>query len=111
MRLIRALVRNVVDSERQLDIVRECVGDTRIGWTAGLGIEYMMWSNWSVKLEYLYADLGREKHDGGAELTSNVPGAGELVDAFLQGDASSLEGEGDFEVDLHTLRLGINLHF
>jgi len=34
------------------------VSDTRIGWTAGLGLEYMVWSNWSVKLEYLYADLG-----------------------------------------------------
>jgi outer membrane immunogenic protein len=32
--------------------------DTKIGWTAGLGVEYMMWSSWSLKLEYLYADLG-----------------------------------------------------
>ena len=32
---------------------------TQIGWTAGLGMEYAMWSNWSVKLEYLYADLGK----------------------------------------------------
>lgn len=29
-----------------------------IGWTAGVGLEYMVWSNWSVKFEYLYADLG-----------------------------------------------------
>lgn len=32
--------------------------DTRIGWTVGAGLEYAMWSNWSVKVEYLYADLG-----------------------------------------------------
>jgi outer membrane immunogenic protein len=31
---------------------------TMIGWTAGAGIEYAMWSNWSVKAEYLYVDLG-----------------------------------------------------
>ena len=31
---------------------------TKVGWTAGAGVEYAMWSNWSVKLEYLYVDLG-----------------------------------------------------
>jgi outer membrane immunogenic protein len=28
------------------------------GWTAGAGVEYAFWSNCSVKLEYLYVDLG-----------------------------------------------------
>lgn len=32
---------------------------TKVGWTAGAGIEYAMWSNWSVKAEYLYVDLGK----------------------------------------------------
>jgi outer membrane immunogenic protein len=31
---------------------------TKVGWTAGAGLEYAMWSSWSVKLEYLYVDLG-----------------------------------------------------
>jgi outer membrane immunogenic protein len=30
----------------------------KIGWTAGVGAEYAMWSNWTVKAEYLYVDLG-----------------------------------------------------
>jgi outer membrane immunogenic protein len=30
----------------------------QFGWTAGLGVEYAWRTNWSVKLEYLYADLG-----------------------------------------------------
>ena len=32
--------------------------DTRIGWTAGGGVEWMFMPNWSAKLEYLYYDLG-----------------------------------------------------
>jgi outer membrane immunogenic protein len=32
--------------------------DTRIGWTAGAGAEWMFTRNWSAKLEYLYMDLG-----------------------------------------------------
>jgi len=31
---------------------------TRIGWTAGGGLEYAFMGAWSAKLEYLYADLG-----------------------------------------------------
>jgi outer membrane immunogenic protein len=31
---------------------------TMFGWTAGAGIEYAWPTNWSIKLEYLYADLG-----------------------------------------------------
>jgi outer membrane immunogenic protein len=31
----------------------------RTGWTAGAGAEAMLAPNWSVKLEYLYVDLGR----------------------------------------------------
>jgi outer membrane immunogenic protein len=31
---------------------------TKLGWTAGVGLEYAILSNWSVKGEYLYADLG-----------------------------------------------------
>jgi outer membrane immunogenic protein len=32
---------------------------TRVGWTGGAGIEYAFVDNWSVKLEYLYVDLGK----------------------------------------------------
>jgi outer membrane immunogenic protein len=32
--------------------------DTRLGWTAGAGIEYAMLAHWSLKAEYLYVDLG-----------------------------------------------------
>ena len=31
----------------------------KIGWTAGAGIEWAFMTNWSTKIEYLYADLGK----------------------------------------------------
>jgi outer membrane immunogenic protein len=33
---------------------------TKIGWTAGLGMEWMFVGGWTTKLEYLHADLGSE---------------------------------------------------
>ena len=34
------------------------ISETRSGWTAGVGGEYAFANNWSVKLEYLFVDLG-----------------------------------------------------
>jgi outer membrane immunogenic protein len=33
------------------------ISDTRVGWTAGGGLEWLFAPNWSVKVEYLYYDL------------------------------------------------------
>jgi outer membrane immunogenic protein len=38
---------------------------TRLGWTAGVGIEKKFNRNWSAKLEYLYLDLGSATYFGG----------------------------------------------
>jgi len=37
-----------------------CVNDsaTRIGWTAGAGVEYALMGQWTLKVEYLYANFG-----------------------------------------------------
>lgn len=32
---------------------------TKVGWTAGAGVEYAVTNNWSVRVEYRYTDFGR----------------------------------------------------
>jgi outer membrane immunogenic protein len=41
-----------------------CVNDaqTRTGWVVGAGIEYALWHNLFVKLEYLHVDLGTGRY-------------------------------------------------
>jgi outer membrane immunogenic protein len=52
---------------------------TRVGWTAGAGGEWMVSSNWSVKAEYLYVDLGRTSYTSSCNIAAclalapNVP--------------------------------------
>jgi len=47
--------------------------DTRAGWTAGVGLEAKLTSNWSMKFEYLHVDLGT------ANQFNIVPGVPERV--------------------------------
>ncbi|UCI06122.1 outer membrane protein [Mesorhizobium sp. B1-1-8] len=59
---------------------------TRAGWTVGAGAEYAINTNWTIKSEYLYTDLGKE--------TFNV------------GPTSI-----DVKVPFHTVRVGLNYKF
>jgi outer membrane immunogenic protein len=43
---------------------------TRLGWTAGVGLEYAFLNNWSAKIEYLYVDLGTANLTLGATPTN-----------------------------------------
>ena len=63
--------------------------DTKVGWTAGAGVEYAVSRNWSVKAEYLYVDLG--KFDCGAACGAPPP--------------------TDVRFNTHILRAGLNLRF
>ena len=64
--------------------------DTRWGWTAGAGVEYMFAANWSAKLEYNYIDLGKVAP---IQYTPALNDRSEWKDSF------------------HTVKLGINYHF
>lgn len=60
---------------------------TRTGWTAGGGIEWAMWNNLSLKVEYLHADFGTAQYisppvkvpQGGTFVTRAVPLTDDLV--------------------------------
>jgi outer membrane immunogenic protein len=62
---------------------------TKLGWTAGVGLEYAFLGNWSTKVEYLYADLGKA--------TCAAPSCG-VIDVT-----------GTYKVNL--VRLGLNYRF
>ena len=52
---------------------------TQAGWTVGAGVEAALGSNWSIKFEYLYMDLG---HVGGSTATVVVPGVSSAAYVF-----------------------------
>ena len=78
--------------------------DNRAGYTVGGGGEWMLASNWSVKAEYLYYDLGSANYGTGnffvAEGPTNLPGFG------VAGIAMSTRANFNGSI----VRLGLNYH-
>jgi len=81
------------------------LSDTRFGWTAGVGGEWMFAPNWSAKAEYLYYDLGSASLNNSQLVTTNgtFPGAG--GPAIVNVQSNSLKFNGSIA------RFGINYHF
>lgn len=76
--------------------------DTRIGWTAGGGVETALGPNWKVRAEYRFTDLGRFAKDVPLVRTTSSnavpnPGAAAAV--------------ADVSASFHTLRLGVAYSF
>jgi outer membrane immunogenic protein len=60
--------------------------ETRSGWVVGAGLEYMLASNWSAKLEYNYLDFGEDRVSlGGLPV--------------------------DIEQEIHVVKFGVNYRF
>src|ERR1700680_4648102 len=62
------------------------ISQTHYGWTAGGGIEIAMLSNWTVRAEYLYANIGTISS---ALSIQNAPGRGAAI-AYADGLAESV---------------------
>jgi outer membrane immunogenic protein len=77
-------------------------GTTRGGWTAGGGVEWMFWPNWSAKVEYLYYHLGSVTYSNGT-LASLVTGT--TIPAFTNVSATHASFNGN------VVRAGVDYHF
>jgi outer membrane immunogenic protein len=78
------------------------ITNTRAGWTAGGGGEWLFAPNWSLKVEYLYYDLG--------SLSANTL----LVDPFLSGASPAFftnVATTSTRFNGHIVRAGLNWHF
>ena len=78
---------------------------TRAGWTAGVGGEWMFAPNWSAKAEYLYYDLGSVTYANGL-LVTGVATAGPVgTPPAVVASASTAKFTGNI------VRVGVNYHF
>jgi outer membrane immunogenic protein len=65
--------------------------ETRFGWTAGAGVEWAFWPNWSLRLEYDYYGFGTRSVTFIDSITGNV-------------------GPLDIKQNIQVVKLGVNLH-
>jgi outer membrane immunogenic protein len=74
--------------------------NTRVGWTVGGGVEWLFCPNWSVKLEYLYYDLGNANYSVGITTDRNF---GDIL--LVSNTRASTRFDGN------VARVGVNYHF
>lgn len=87
---------------------------TRVGWTAGAGVEGAIDRNWTLKLEYLYMDLGRFGGGSGTGAASTT-----VVDTPINNNNATLRtttvsttaGTVSSKFTDHILRAGFNYRF
>jgi outer membrane immunogenic protein len=77
------------------------ISNSRVGWTAGGGGEWLFAPNWSVKVEYLYYDLGSVSY--GLSPLQNFNTAGTLFTSGAPFSRASFRG--------NIVRAGLNYHF
>jgi outer membrane immunogenic protein len=74
--------------------------DNRSGWTVGGGLEWMFAPNWSLKVEYLYYDLGTVSVD---QTVATYNGEGIRV------SCTDIHSEAHYHGNI--LRVGLNYQF
>jgi outer membrane immunogenic protein len=75
--------------------------NTQVGWTAGGGLEWMFFPNWSAKVEYLYYDLGTVTQNFSIVASDPVAPTGSAV----------FGGQARARINGNIVRAGVNYHF
>ncbi len=81
------------------------LAETRTGWTAGAGLEWMFGPKWSAKIEYLHYDLGTATFAWQANSAFFLGAPFFGATSVYQSNVSSARFEGNL------VRAGLNLHF
>ncbi len=81
---------------------------TRVGWTAGGGVEWMFLPNWSLKAEYLYYSLGSISFNNGLLADVVTPPGGAVPTG---GIFHSIATQSSTRLNGNIVRAGLNYHF
>jgi hemoglobin/transferrin/lactoferrin receptor protein len=106
---------------------KESAARVRTGWVVGGGFEYALTNHWSLSGEYQYADFGVESAEFPGALAGvagptqvqvgtrpNPRPGGQPIPIFgtVPGSSQTVNGrKASDELDLHTLKIGINYRF
>jgi outer membrane immunogenic protein len=85
-------------------------GSTRAGWTVGAGAEVALDPHWSVKIEYLYMDLGNIGSSG-ASATTVVNALNTPSTRFNTVTTTTLASAFNTRFTDNILRVGVNYRF
>jgi outer membrane immunogenic protein len=85
-------------------------GSTRAGWTVGAGVEAAIDRNWSVKLEYLYMDLGNIGSSG-TTLATAVNAPNTPLPGFNTVTTTALTSAFTTRFTDNIVRAGVNYRF
>jgi outer membrane immunogenic protein len=80
--------------------------NTQVGWTAGAGLEWMFWPNWSAKVEYLYYDLGSVTQGFALPLAVSY-----APSSTTYNDSALFAGQVRARINGNVVRAGLNYHF
>lgn len=89
---------------------------TRVGWTAGAGVEGKVTPNWTVKVEYLYMDFGSFSHNLGSgasntSITVTSAGLPNSQAVFQDTLVASTAASVNTKFHDHIVRVGFNRLF